>query len=706
MELRNAKRDENEETLEASVVEHEKTLEASVVENDKDSGKDGEGEAEKDGNEVGETSSGDAKPEEAASLVEEKKPENGTVEEPWVLASVEASSSGVLKPMGLVAKKKIVKKVKKLVKRKVMKGTAVQVAGEENVTIEQSAEPSLGESEKETKKVVESVSDSPQCYSGKEKDSETSLGEAPADDDDKVSGAEPSGEKTLEKVKGKANVLKRLLKGKNVKGTLAQGMGKESVASQGGNVMEAEGSVEAPEKALSVQKKLTGKLRENNNSLAVTEQSNGVEKSILVEVNAIEGGQQNITGLGEEKKRKRKRGKKQVLSANKKPRKEVVATADGTQQGVEEKIAGLIFMCNAKTRPDCFRFSVMGVQEKRKDYVMSIKPGIKLFLYDYELKLLYGVFQASSAGGIKLERNAFGGSFPAQVRFKVVNDCLPVPESQFKKAIKENYNNKNKFKTELTRNQVFKLTKLFRQASSLPAQLTHTLPNPVPRNVDRKRSDRDHRYTPSGSSRTHLTLAHRNASPPPRREEPPRDLFITEREYRTYGLRRPETSQHYPVPPSDSSHRVPPLDSSYRVPLDSYHERLSRLEEMERHDRSREVRFLPLPERDYRPYDHHLSSRREILARSSPEPVVTLDSYRRDPYRYEYHRSPERQLPRTYLAPSGRADDDLYSRYVTPDSLAEYYRSSSSRRYPESELLPSSVTSRYAYSGSLPYSHR
>ncbi|CAJ1974640.1 unnamed protein product [Sphenostylis stenocarpa] len=91
------------------------------------------------------------------------------------------------------------------------------------------------------------------------------------------------------------------------------------------------------------------------------------------------------------------------------------AEEDGVE--VQEKLSGFIFMCNRITKPECYLYRVFGLPAGRKDDVQKINPGIYLFLFDTDVKLLYGIYMATSTGKLEIEPFAFGHKYPAQVLF-------------------------------------------------------------------------------------------------------------------------------------------------------------------------------------------------------------------------------------------------------------------------------------------------
>eukprot|EP00252_Welwitschia_mirabilis_P010152 TRINITY_DN232_c0_g1_i1.p1 TRINITY_DN232_c0_g1~~TRINITY_DN232_c0_g1_i1.p1 ORF type:complete len:443 (+),score=97.65 TRINITY_DN232_c0_g1_i1:202-1530(+) len=169
-----------------------------------------------------------------------------------------------------------------------------------------------------------------------------------------------------------------------------------------------------------------------------------------------------------EKKRKRVRRKKGKKTQNKEG--ENKQAGDKPKEKSEEatKLGGVIFMCNAKTKEECFRHRIFGLPSEYTDVVEKIKKGTKLFLYDTNLRLMYGIYVAEGRGRTNINPNAFKSTkkeFPAQVKFRTLRECTPLPENKFREAIKENYFGKGKrrFKLVLSPEQVNKLFKLFKR---------------------------------------------------------------------------------------------------------------------------------------------------------------------------------------------------------------------------------------------------
>ncbi|KAI3984478.1 hypothetical protein MKX01_000141 [Papaver californicum] len=159
--------------------------------------------------------------------------------------------------------------------------------------------------------------------------------------------------------------------------------------------------------------------------------------------------------------------------------KEQEASNEQIEKDDEEHSLGFIFMCSRETKPECFKYCVFGVPAGKLAVVQNIKPGAKLFLFDVNLKLLYGVYKATSRGEFGLEPAAFGGRFPAQVRFSVSKECLPLPESVFRYAIEENYHG-SKFQQQLSDIQVKKLFALFGPTGGPPEPVLGAPPQHFP----------------------------------------------------------------------------------------------------------------------------------------------------------------------------------------------------------------------------------
>uniref|UniRef100_M8CY75 Uncharacterized protein n=1 Tax=Aegilops tauschii TaxID=37682 RepID=M8CY75_AEGTA len=74
--------------------------------------------------------------------------------------------------------------------------------------------------------------------------------------------------------------------------------------------------------------------------------------------------------------------------------------ADHPEDDARPLPAGYIFMWSGETRPECFRYRVLGLPWGKLDAVSRIRRSAALFLYDFHAKYLYGPYRAKTDLGI------------------------------------------------------------------------------------------------------------------------------------------------------------------------------------------------------------------------------------------------------------------------------------------------------------------
>lgn len=340
---------------------------------------------------------------------------------------------------------------------------------------------------------------------------------------------------------------------------------------------------------------------------------------------------------------------------------------------------GMIFMCNAKTKQDCFRFKVLGLPASQKELVTKIYTGMRLFLFDVDLKLMYGIFKAVTPGGYNIEPKAFNSAYPAQVRFKVFDDCLPLPEEKFKVALKENYYGRNKFNNQLSQQQVKKLCNLFQKTSKrvkrkrprAEIQITEQVLTPTSKRLRTGARRNDAVSSARAEPKPIRDRVHNNT----RHAREPIRMEPVHQQSRTHHHRR---SQHGrsgrrtpPAPLPSRRERSPPL----RQRRESPPPRGIRAQDMDPYRRHRDAYVSSAPSAAAAPYDYYYRHEAPPPAAIDHRAVLRdmqASEYDRDAYNSMYGEPPHGRYLDAYYASSLAAAAAGQPAYATLPPQASY----------------------------------
>ncbi|XP_057801116.1 uncharacterized protein LOC131016442 [Salvia miltiorrhiza] len=141
----------------------------------------------------------------------------------------------------------------------------------------------------------------------------------------------------------------------------------------------------------------------------------------------------------------------------------------------KNQLGGVIFGCTKQTMEECHAKQLFGLPAAHFSYVKNIDPGLPLFLFNYNEKKLYGIYEAASSGKMNIDPYAWtiDGSdktrYPAQVQIRLRLQCLALNENQFKLSIIDNYYGQSHFRFELDHAQTSRLMSQFSSLAVAPS---------------------------------------------------------------------------------------------------------------------------------------------------------------------------------------------------------------------------------------------